>query len=140
MNDVKCNDRSLFFIHDPQTVKLLSRLRLNFSHLNKHKFRHNFTEYVSPMCGCGLEIDSTQHFILRCHFCHVERSELHNSLCDIDLAINELNENSIINVVLFGSDKYHKETNRKILLNCITYIKAAKRFDELMNHFYGHRQ
>ena len=82
------------------------------------------------MCGCGLEIESTQHFYLRCHFYHVERSELLNNLYDIDLAINELNEDFIINLVLFGSDKYHKETNRKILLNCTTYLEATKRFHE----------
>ena len=58
------------------------------------------------MCDCGLEIEP-------------ERPELLNSLCDKDLAINELNEDSFVNLVLFGSDKYHKETNRKILL---TYI------------------
>ena len=85
---------------------------------------------MSPICGCGLEIESTEHFFLRCHFYHVERSELLNSLCDTDLAINELNEDSIINLVLFGSDKNHKETDRKILLTCITYLKATKRFDE----------
>ena len=130
MKDIKSNERLLFSIHDPQGVKLLSRLRLKFSHLNEHKFRHNFKECVSPMCGCRLEIESTHHFFLRCHFYHVERSELLNSLYDINLAINELNEDSIINLVLFGSDKYHEETNRKILLNCITYLKATKRFDE----------
>ena len=32
--------------------------------------------------------------------------------------------------VLFGSGKYHKETNRKIFLNRITYLRATKRFDE----------
>ena len=63
-------------------------------------------------------------------FYHVERSELLNSLYNIDLAKNALNEDSIINLVLFGSDNYHKETNRKILLNCITYVKATERFDE----------
>ena len=31
----------------------------------------------------------------------------------MDVAITELNEDSIINLVLLGSDKYHKETNRK---------------------------
>ena len=41
MKDIKSNERSLFSIHDPQGVKLLSRLRLNFSHLNEHKFKHN---------------------------------------------------------------------------------------------------
>ena len=38
------------------------------------------------MCGCGLEIESTQHFFLRCRFYHVERSELLNNLYDIDSA------------------------------------------------------
>ena len=85
---------------------------------------------MSPICGCGLEIESTQHFFLRCHFYHVERSELLNCLYETDLAINEVNEDSIINLFLFGSDKYHKETNRKMLLDCITYLKATKRFDE----------
>ena len=130
MAAIKSNEWLLFFIHDPQGVKLLCWLRLNFSHLNKHKFRHNFKECVSPMCDCGLEIESTQHFFLHWHFYHVERSELLNSLYDIDLAINELNEESIINLVLFGPDKYHKETNRKIILNCITCLKVTKRFDE----------
>ena len=85
---------------------------------------------MSPMRGCRLETESTQHFFLRCHLYHFERSELLNSLYARGLAINELNVDSIINLILFGSEKYHKETNRKILLNCITFLKAAKRFNE----------
>ena len=120
----------MFSVHDAQGVKLLSRLRLNFSHLNEHKFRRNFKECVSPMCGCGLKIESTQHFFLRCHFYHVERLELLNSLYKIDLAINELSEDSIIHLVLFVSDKYLKQINRKTLLSCITYLKAIERLYE----------
>ena len=30
-------------------VKLSSRLRLQFTHLNKHKFRHRFKGTVNPM-------------------------------------------------------------------------------------------
>ena len=29
-------------INDPVGLKLLTRLRVNLSHLNEHKFRHNF--------------------------------------------------------------------------------------------------
>ena len=43
-----------------------------------------------------------------------------------DVAINKLNENSIINLVLFSPNTNHKEINRKILLNSTT------RFDELI--------
>ena len=89
MKDSKSNERQLFSIHDPQGVKLLSRLRLNFSHLNENKFRLNFKECVSPISGCRLEIESIQHFFLPCHFYHVERSELLKNPYDIDLAINE---------------------------------------------------
>ena len=38
--------------------------------------------------------------------------------------MNELKEDSVINFVLFDSDKYYKKTNRKIL---VTYLKATKR-------------
>ena len=41
--------RSLFVIHDLVGVKLLSRLRLKFSHLNELKFRHSFKDPQSPM-------------------------------------------------------------------------------------------
>ena len=52
MKDIKSNEQLLFSIHDPQGVKLLSQLK--FSHLNEHKFRHNFKEHARPMCGCGI--------------------------------------------------------------------------------------
>ena len=126
MKDIKSKERSLFSIHEPLIVKLFSRLRLDFSHLNEHKFRHKFKECVSPMCACGLEIASNQHFFFHCHFYYIKKSELLNSLYERDLAINELIENSIINLVLFGSDKYHKKTNRKILLTCSTYVESTK--------------
>lgn len=35
---------SLFAIHDPVGVKLLSILRLKFIYLNGHKFRHDFKD------------------------------------------------------------------------------------------------
>ena len=57
-----------FAIHDPAGVKLLSRLWLKFSHLNKHKFRHNFKDAPSPMCDCGSETETTDHFFLSCPF------------------------------------------------------------------------
>ena len=59
---------SLFFIYDPYGVKLITRLRLQFSHLKDHKFRHGFGDTVSPMYGCNAEIEDIEHFLLRCHF------------------------------------------------------------------------
>ena len=50
-------ENSVFAIHDTKGLKLLIRLRLNFSHLNEHKFRRGFKDTVDPMNKCGLETD-----------------------------------------------------------------------------------
>ena len=67
------------------------------------------------MCDCRLETELTPFF--RCSFYPAERLELLHSPYDIDLAIKEPNEDSIINHVLSGSDKYHQGTNKEILPN-----------------------
>ena len=133
MKDIKSKERSLFSIHEPQIVKLFSRRRLDFSHLNEHKFRHKFKECMSPMCACGLEIASNKHFFFHCHFYYIKKSELLNSLYERDLAINELIEDSIINLVLYLVLSRHKKTNRKILLTCIL---MSNLLNDLMNHLY----
>ena len=62
---IKVKENSTFSISDPLGLKLLTRLRLNFSHLNEHKFRHNFRDTVNPMCSCGAGIETTDHYLLR---------------------------------------------------------------------------
>ena len=52
-------------IYDPLGVRLLNRLRLGFSHLREHKFRHNFTNTLNPLCSCSLEMEDTDHYFLR---------------------------------------------------------------------------
>ena len=75
---------SLFSIHNPVGVKLLTRLRLHLRHLNKHKFRHGFEYTISPMCSCNTEIESNKHFLLRCHFNSSQRLELFDNLNKIN--------------------------------------------------------
>ena len=46
---VKPTKKSFFGIHDIEGVRLLTRLRVQFSDLREHKFRHKF-QCSSPMC------------------------------------------------------------------------------------------
>lgn len=55
---VKVADHSIIAIYNLAGVKLLTRICVDSSHLNKHKFR------VSPMCDW--EIELTRHFSFRC--------------------------------------------------------------------------
>ena len=60
--------KSLFAIHDSVGVKLLLTLRLKFNHLSEQKFRRNVKDAPTPMCDCGSETETTDHFFLRCPF------------------------------------------------------------------------
>ena len=52
--------------HNPQGLKLLTRLRLGPSHLRYHKFKHSFLVTINPLCSCGSDIETTLHFLLYC--------------------------------------------------------------------------
>ena len=131
---IRVKSRSVFSIHDPIGIKLLTRLRLGFSHLNEHKFRHNFRDTVSAMCDSGSEIESTQHFLLRCPIFNDERKKLFKSLYDIKPSILKLQKNFVANILLFVSDKFEETIKKKILQSTITYLKLSSRFkDPLIN-------
>ena len=120
---------SLFSIHAPVGVKLLTRLWLQFSHLNEPKFRHSSKDCVSPMCDCGAETETTSHFFLRCQFFANERQKLRDDVYQLDASIKHLNEESLIDVLLYGSDSFDDSKNKQILLHTICYIQATKRFE-----------
>ena len=64
---------SVFEINNPYGLKLLTRLRLVLSHLRYHKFRYNFQDCINPICVCGVEIETTTHFLLHCPLCQCAR-------------------------------------------------------------------
>ena len=81
---VKCirpRKRSTFKLDDILDIKLISRIRLGFSHLHEHKHRHNFP--VSLICSCGTEPETTEHFLLRCQRFSQIRSDMLNNACEL---------------------------------------------------------
>ena len=130
-NFFSLNQRSLFSIHDPVGVKLPTRFWLQFSHLNEHKFRHNFKDCVSPTCDCGAETETTCHFFLRCQiFCKRKtKAPWWCSSLRLDASIKHLNKESLIDVLLCGSDRFNDSKNKQILLHLIYYNQATKLFE-----------
>ena len=120
---------SIFDVFDHEGVKLLTRLRLGLSHLNKHKFTHGFCDTVNPMCSCNTEEESVSHFLLRCPN-HINiRNSLMNGIMDIHPTVHLLNDDFITKVLLYGDRKLNFDDNSKILNLTVTYILASKRFD-----------
>ena len=50
---------SIYNIHQLLGVKYLTRLRIGFSHLKEHEFKHNFQNSVDPMCSCSSGFETT---------------------------------------------------------------------------------
>ena len=75
----------LFMTHLVQNF--LTRLRLKSSHLNEYKFRLGFNDTINPMCACGTDVETTEHFLLRCHFYSTLRVELFENLEKIEATI-----------------------------------------------------
>ena len=84
----------VYNIHNPIGLKLLTRLRLGLSHLNEHRFNHNFESCLNPLCACSLEVESTTHFFIHCHHFNAISITLNNSLKAIDKDITKLSDSS----------------------------------------------
>ena len=129
---IRPKENSIYAIHDISGLKLLTRLRLNFSHLNEHKFRHNFKDTINPMCSCGFEPETTDHYLLRCKLYTGLRLDLLNEMYTINQSLKNFTEDQLVNVFLFGSENFTLDANANILRRKIEFLKATKRFNSLL--------
>ena len=73
------------------------------------------------MCACLTEVETTEHFFLRCHLYNTQRLELFE---------NNLNEKDQVTTLLYGSQTNDSKcANQEILKFVITYIEVTTRFD-----------
>ena len=93
---------SQFSVHHLIGVKLLVRLRLGFSHLCEHKFRHNLHNNLNPLCSCSVEPETTSHYLLLCHNFSSTRLAFRNDLNLIGPTITQLNEAALASILLYG--------------------------------------
>ncbi len=72
---IRPNKNPIYGIHDIFGIRQLSKLRVEFSKLNEHMFRHNFN-CLDPVCLCGTADKDTEHFSCTAHILkkHVEIS------------------------------------------------------------------
>ena len=84
---------------------------LGLSHLQEHKFNHRFQDTLSPLCSCGLNIETTSHYFLHCLLFHAERS-------------------FETRILLCGNESLKDEVNLLILNATIDFVLSTNRFDE----------
>ena len=100
----KCN--KTYGIHNPTVLKLLTRLQLGWSHLNDHKFNHNFRDCINSVCSSSLSVENNVHFFLHRHHFLLQRQTLMNNIKSIDKDIINASDSDLVNIVFFGISKY----------------------------------
>ena len=100
---IKINTNSISSVHDVYGVKLLSRLRLNFSHINEHKVRHGFKDGTNCTCDYGSAKEKTLHFLLQCQKYQTIRLELLNSIYNLEPKIRKLPNGKLLHLLFYGS-------------------------------------
>ena len=120
---IRLLEKHTYEIYDPLGIILLNSLRLGFSHLRKNKFRHNFADTLNASCSCSLEAEGTEYPFLRYQNNLSLRTTLMNGLNSINTAIVSLNQNDLLIVILYGDKSFNKETNCKILITSVKFVR-----------------
>ena len=119
---------STYRIHNLVGLRLLTCLRLGVSHLNEHKFRHNFAHCVKSLCSCSIKPETSLHFFLHCHNFLNFRRKLFDKIKLLDGTLLQLNDESLLTILLFDSKTYNEQVNVQVLNASIDYIINSYRF------------
>ena len=105
-------DTTVFNVDDITGIKRLTKLRVKFSDLNEHKFRHNF-DCLSPICDCGKANEDNEHFLLHCPLYDIIWQDLFGQLENIlDFNVSDMNSKSLCNLLLFGKPDLDVSVNK----------------------------
>ena len=89
---------------------------------------------MSPLCSCSLEIESTEHYFLRCHNYVTFRTTLMNELDSITSTFNTLEPDQLVRTILYGETKIvnDNDSNLKVLTTTI----LSNKLEDLSKLFY----
>ena len=102
LNFIRPRSNDVFNVSHPKGLIFLTRLRVGLSHLREHKFKHSFLDTLNPICICGFDIETLNHFFLHCPRFTNERQNLLLKIERIILAISRKTDTSIASILLYG--------------------------------------
>ena len=121
--------KSIYNIPVPLRINYLTRLRLGFCHLKKHKFRQNFLDSVDLFCN---NIELINHFLLHCPNFHTQQKTLFDKINDNSGNISAQNDDSITKILLLGKQNFDDSLNNSVVRFTIDHILATEGFKGLL--------
>ena len=113
MNPILLSARPLenhnYKIYGTFGIKLLNRLRLNFSHQKERKFGHNIADPINPF------VNNNFPFSLRCRNNTIYCTTLMNELSNIGNTFTSLKQNSLLNIILYENKNFDSNSNQSMM-------------------------
>ena len=120
---------SVYNVHNPKGIVYLNRLRVGFSHLREHKFRHNFQDTIDPFCNCSTNsIETTEHYLLHCSNYSAQRARLIDDL-KASFSLLPFNSAWLTRILLFGNSILSYDDNHAIITLTISFLLSTERFN-----------
>ena len=101
--------------HNPNGIKLITRLRLGLTHLREHKFKRSFQEKINPSRNCDQDVKSSTHFFQRCPFFINKRRTLLSTIRNLDSILLDFTNYDLTKTLLFGNTTQTSRNNFKII-------------------------
>ena len=112
-------------------MKLLTQIRVDFSDLRDHRFDHKFN-CPSPICSCGIDDETSSHFLLCCpRYKNLRQTYLSKISQIINSDVTILPKDHLTDLLLYGSKAYNDISNELILSETILFIYKSERFKHL---------
>ena len=127
---IRSSPNSVYNRDNPKGLKFVTRLRLGLSHLREHKFKYSFQDTINLLCSCGIDIESTEQFLLHCPKFVNERRILLSTIGNINYKLLENTDSNLTQTLLFGNTLFDITDNTNILNAIINFILLTIRFDE----------
>ena len=112
----------VYNIFDHIGLKFLTHLRLDFSHLNEHRLRHNFQDCLNPLCSCSLQTEDRINYLRTCHHFSQHRIDLINSVKYIFEGFDSLSDIAKKDLLLSRDPRFDINKNK------LFYIKSTETF------------
>ena len=128
---IRPKGNAIHTIQDQLGVKLLTKIRVNFSDLRDHRFNHRFN-CENPICVCGLDDETPLHYFLCCpRYINLRRIYLGKISATIGTDVTVLPKEHLLHILMYGSNIYNNITNKLIISQTIIFIRKSNRFKKL---------
>ena len=119
---VKLHTPIQFQVGNREDQILVCRMRVKNADLNLNLFERNLSD--SPICLCGNNTETTEHYLLHCQTFTEERRELSRTV------LQYTNAPMTVPLLLQGDRSLNEEGNTKVAIAVQEYVKATIRFQK----------